>query len=447
MSPRSIVHCVVSILVSLSVSRAALAQEAPPAPPPVPAEGTPDARVDALEKRLADLEKKTAEQQVPANPQADGTQRKGILAFSNETVSVRFRPLLQADGRAFVQGGVNQFLARKVRPALEATFFDRFDVRVTPEFASGTATAIDAYANLKIVPELQVRAGKFKSPFSLERLVQDSDTLFTERSLTSTLSPDRDIGVQVHGELLEGTIAYAGGVFDGALDNQQLDTDTDDRKDIEGRIFVRPFAATSLKPLQYLGFGIAGTSGQHNGAPATWKSVGQQTIFSFAADAGASGSERRVAPQAYWYVGPFGIYAEYVRVSENIRRVAGAAGRVNAEAFDIAASFLVTGENATYATVNPRTTFDPLHGKWGALEIKARISRLKVGQDTFDRQLADGGKSISRATELGTGISWHLAPAIKLVADYFVTKFEGGGGKGANRDTEKVFIGRFQIGY
>ena len=445
MSPRSIVVPIVSLFASVAFAGAALAQESPS--PPVPPPGSPEARVDALEKRLAELEKKTAEQQVPANPQADGTQKKGILAFSNETVSVRFRPLLQADGRFFVQGGVNQFLARKVRPALEATFFDRFDIRVTPEFAGGTATAIDAYANLKIIPEVQIRAGKFKSPFSLERLVQDSDTLFTERSLTSTLSPDRDIGVQIHGELFKGTITYAGGIFDGALDNQQVDGDTDDRKDLEGRIYLRPFAATSVNALQFLGIGIAGTSGQHNGAPATWKSVGQQTIFGFAADAGASGSERRVAPQAYWYVGPFGIYAEYVRISENIRRVAGAAGRVNAQAFDVAASFLVTGENATYATVTPRSVFDPLHGKWGALEIKVRFSRLKVGQEAFDRQLADGGKSINLASELGAGINWHLAPAIKLVADYFVTKFSGGGGKGADRDTEKVFIGRFQIGY
>jgi phosphate-selective porin OprO/OprP len=436
---------VVSFLVSISRVGAAFAQEATPPPEPTQAPAT-DPRVDALEKRLAELEKKSAVEQVPANPQADATQKKGILAFSNDTVSVRFRPLLQTDGRFFVANGTNQFLARRIRPAFEATFFDRIDLRITPEFA-GTPTAVDAYANLKLIPELQLRAGKFKSPFSLERLAQDSDLVFAERSLASTLAPDRDVGVQLHGELLKGTIAYAGGVFDGALDNQQLDGDTDDRKDIAGRIFVRPFAATDVKPLQFLGFGIAGTSGQHDGTLTTWKSTGQATIFGFVADAAASGSERRLAPQAYYYFGPFGIFGEYVRISENVRRAAGPAGRVEAQAFDVTVSFLVTGEKATYTTIAPIRVFDPGKGTWGAIELKARVSQLKVSSTPFDRGLADDAKSIRKATELAVGVSWHLAPAIKFVADYYVTRFEGGGGKGAGRDTEKVLIGRFQIAY
>src|SRR5438067_12252863 len=63
---------------------------------------------------------------------------EGIVALQNDTTSIRLRPVLQADGRFFLQGGTNTLLARRIRPAIEATFFDRLDVRITPELAQST---------------------------------------------------------------------------------------------------------------------------------------------------------------------------------------------------------------------------------------------------------------------------------------------------------------------
>ncbi len=407
------------------------------------------ARIEALEKRLGELEtpRPVDDSGPKAPPESSGKEKPpGLLALENDDVSIRLRPIIQLDGRFFGQGGTNTFLARRVRPAIEATFFERFTLRITPELGGGAATVVDAFANLQIIPELQLRFGKFKSPVGLERLQNDADLAFAERGLPSSLFPDRDIGVQVHGEILKGTIAYAGGIFDGALDGQQVDGDVDDRKDIAGRIFLRPFAATDFDLLKHIGFGIAGTRGQHSGALTTYKTAGQQSFFAFATDAVAAGTERRFAPQAYAYVGPVGVMGEWGRIYQAVRR-ADAAGTASATAASVTVSFVVTGEKASYGTIKPKHVFAPEKGTFGAIELDFRLGRLHVDDDPFARTIADTTKQARTATELAFGVQWHFAPAIKLVANYVQTTFEGCAPAGGDRPKETLFLGRFQVAY
>lgn len=434
-------------------SASAAAQEAAPADPPAPAPAPapPPAKLDELDQRITALEKKS-ETAVPANPNAGASGKKpGIVALATDDVSIRLRPILQADGRFFVSGGVNQFVARRVRPAVEATFFERFELRITPELGNGTASVVDAWGNLKIVPELQLRFGKMKAPFGLERLQNDSDLHFVERALPSSLAPDRDVGVQLHGDILKGTLTYAIGLFDGAPDAAQIDGDPGDRKDVEGRIFARPFATAGVPLLEWLGFGIAATTGQHDGAYPSYKTAGQNAFFSLATDGQAAGTERRIAPQAYWYLGPVGVLFEWTHVKSSVARPTstGALKLVDLEAtaYSGTLSLFITGESASYTTVAPLRTFDPARGHFGAIELDARIGTLHVDEAVFAAGIADPSKAASRATEIGVGVQWHLAPAIKLVGDWFRTTFSGGAAGGADRDAESVFIGRFQVAY
>ncbi|MGZ3424380.1 MAG: OprO/OprP family phosphate-selective porin [Polyangiales bacterium] len=403
-------------------------------------------RVDELEKRVVTLEKKVEAQPVSANPNADAaTKKPGIVALSTDDVSIRFRPILQADGRFFLASGTNQFLARRVRPAIEATFYDRFDLRITPEFGGGTPSVVDAWANVKILPELQLRFGKMKSPFGLERLQNDSDLAFVERGLPSNLAPDRDIGVQLHGDIAKGTVTYALGIFDGAFDGQQIDGDNNDAKDLVGRLFVRPFAVTAIAPLRWLGLGVAASTGKHDFAVPAYKTAGQNAFFAYTNDPAsptfAAGRETRIAPQAFWYAGPVGAMFEWTRTRQELARTTTATveAHIDATAWGAALSFFVTGEDASYTTVTPRHSF-------GALELDARVGDLRVQTKAFDTGLADPTKSARRATEIGAGVQWHFAPAIKLVVDYFRTTFDEGA-KGGDRPTESVLIGRFQIAY
>jgi phosphate-selective porin OprO/OprP len=85
------------------------------------------------------------------------------------------------------------------------------------------------------------------SPSVLERLQNDPEMPFIERGLPTDLMPDRDVGAMVHGEIADGTVAYALGIFDGAEDGKSIDNDPSDKKDVAARIFLRPRHSLSHK--------------------------------------------------------------------------------------------------------------------------------------------------------------------------------------------------------
>ena len=79
------------------------------------------------------------------------------------------------------------------------------------------------------------------------------DLLFNERALPTALVPNRDLGVELHGELLEGVASYAAGVFNGVGDARNSSNfDFEDRKALEGRVFFQPFKQSSLAVVVHL---------------------------------------------------------------------------------------------------------------------------------------------------------------------------------------------------
>jgi len=370
------------------------------------------------------------------------------LTDSDGNYVLRIRGLLQGDGRFFFQdSGPNTFVVRRARPTLDATVHRTFDVRLMPDFGGGTTVLYDAYATFHPIPELQLTFGKFKPPVGLERLQSDSDLSFAERALPSGLAPNRDVGIQLHGDIAKGTLTWAIGAFDGVEDGALGDVDVDAPKDFEGRVFAQPFIASSNRALEGLGFGVAGTIGKHSGALAAYKSSGQQTFFQFAADAKGNGSHERIAPQGYWYVGPVGVVLEWTRSRIAVAN-AKFADHVQVTAWQIGATAVLTGEKASFGAVNPRTPFDLERGGFGAIEIHARVHELRIDRGAFDLGFADAERSARRARSFGAGIAWHLARLTKIVADFERTIFLWGG-KGATgtRAPENLAIVRLQAGF
>ena len=65
--------------------------------------------------------------------------------------------------------------------------------------------------------------------------------MFIERAFPTLLVPSRDLGVMLQGELASGFFTYQVGGFNGVRDGGSQDVDTDDGKDVVGRIFLHPF--------------------------------------------------------------------------------------------------------------------------------------------------------------------------------------------------------------
>lgn len=82
---------------------------------------------------------------------------------------------------------------------------------------------LDARLTLPFRPEANLSIGQFKAPFGGETLLPKAEIRFLERALASrAIAPDRQVGIEFHGETTEGRLAYRAGVFNGngrALEN------------------------------------------------------------------------------------------------------------------------------------------------------------------------------------------------------------------------------------
>lgn len=354
--------------------------------------------------------------------------------------------------------------------------------------------------------------------------------------------------------------SYQAGIFNGSFDNQAVqnsDTTNLSNKEYAGRIFGHPFRNTDIEPLQRLGLGFAGNYTDFNQtqglSQAPLQSMGQANILTYSAGTvvpgtrysnvtqttgiftgnGASpsatgggvvdpknitmqsvntvysgamlnGGQYHVAPQAYWYWGPFGILADWTQttqqlaVTQNTVATTTNQSDVNAQAtgttttgttaapgyraitttvnstqpspipsktqtntaWQAQVSYVLTGEENTYWQIKPTKAFDPFNGSWGAVQAAFRWTELNIDGSTFSNYgsttnplylFADPRNSVSHAQTWGLSLNWFLNSNVKLQQSFDSTQFTGGAvtpsGHVTNRPSEEVFWTRVQFWY
>ncbi len=405
-----------------------------------------------IEIKTEDEDKKKAEAPIVTASSKEGFSIKS----QDENFKLKVRGYVQADGRFFTDnkkdtGTTDVFTARRVRPIIEGTLFRDYDFHVLPSFDSGTAALQDAYIEYKYYPAAKVKAGKFKPPFGLERLQSITNISFIELGYPTALAPNRDVGAQISGDLWGGSLSYALGVFNGSADGASVDTDNNSDKDVIGRIFAHPFKASDIEPLRGLGAGIAASFGHKEGSSLpTLRSLGQATIFTYLSTVSADGPHGRLAPQAYYYWGPLGLLGEYTLSSQEVVRTTGGGilrEKAENDAWQIIVSYVLTGEDASYKGISPRSPFDRAQGTWGAFEAVGRYGMLDVDDNIFDLGFANAGASVTEARSWGVGLNWYLNRQVKLMLDYERSIFDGGAPESGDRDAENVIFTRIQFAY
>jgi phosphate-selective porin OprO/OprP len=291
-----------------------------------------------------------------------------------------------------------------------------------------------------------------------------------QRGYPTSLAPNRDIGLQLAGDVADGRFSYQAAFLNGSNDGSSseafADADINDDKEYALRLFAHPFAGSESFALRGLGFGIAGTYTDQAGSATqpllpSFRTPGQSTFFRYrpfstvaGAPAGtlADGERTRLAPQMYYYVGSLGLLGEYTEVSQDVSRVVAAGtrrGRVDTEAWQLAVSYFLTGEEASFRGYQPRTRFSLEDGTWGAFEVVARIQSLSVGDEAFEGgadSFADPLVSASQADSWGIGLNWYLNENVKWLLDYEHTIFEGGAATGDRADEHAVQL-RLAVGF
>jgi phosphate-selective porin OprO and OprP len=349
------------------------------------------------------------------------------------------------DGEA--HAGINSFVLRRVRPVIEATAFKRYSLRLMPDFGGGTVVLQDAYVDMAFARPVNLRFGKFKPPVGLERLMSATAIPFVERAFPTSLVPNRDVGVQLSGDVLGGAIAYAAGAFNGVDDGASADADANDNKEFAARIFVKPFVA-STGLLRNLGLGVSATAGEQHGsttAPglAGYRSPGQNSFFSYRTNVFADGTRTRLVPQGSLYSGRISAIGEYVAARHEVRLNTEVV-EIENRAWEVSTGYVLTGEDSGERGVKPANPFDPGNKKWGALEVTARVHALTI-DDTAFPLLADPTRSASEATAWGLGFNWYLNQNVKLVFNYDRTSFKGGAASGGDRPPETAVFSRIQF--
>ncbi len=422
-------------------------------------------QVRALEQQLKiisrrlEIKEEAASAAAPTTPKITVNDKGFTFASPDGANSIKLRALVQLDSRLFFHdgGGVanNGFILRRARLISEGLLAKNYGFQLVTEFGGNAVTIQEANFTVALDKSLQFKFGKFKSPVGLELLQSDAWTFFNERSIVTNLVPNRDLGLQASGELLGGTVNYAVGVFGGLGDGgSSTNADFDNEKDVVGRVFATPFRGDAGSPVQGLSFGISASSGRHKtaaGRTGGYRTDGQQTFFSYAATTIADGRNWRVSPQADFRLGSFGALGEYVVSAVNVRPSAtGLKTELQNKAWQLAAGFVLTGEDSSFTGVVPRTNFDWAAGTWGAVELVARYADLTVDDAAFPLY-ASAASNADRAKSFGLGLNWYLSKAVAFKIDGYQTKF------GFNsiapavsasqilRQKEQAFITRFQL--
>jgi len=349
-----------------------------------------------------------------------------VLQTSDGDNMIQVGGLLQFDGRFALNttagNVVDTFLIRRFRPNLHGRLLRHFEFDFNPDFAGGTLVVQDAYIDTVFSKAFSLRLGKFKTPLGLERLIPAKSLVFIERGFPTWVLPNRDVGVQMLGDVADNRISYMAAVVNGATDFSSTDIDTNDNKEVALRVVVRPMARRIESTLHGLSVGIAGGTGVVTELPSLKTATLFQTFFSYAGSATGEGNRVRLTPQASYYYRSLGAIAEFARSVQTIRNEAVSADIAH-RAWQIAAAYVLTGEPAS-EHLQPRHNFDFGGGHVGAIQVAGRYHTIAVDQAAISLGLAAPGSS-RRANAFTVGVNWLLNPFVKYALNFERTVFDG----------------------
>jgi len=329
-------------------------------------EDSVEARLRALEEQVADLKKEN--EQLRRDLGLEVMARQSNVKMAGRSEGIQLGGLLQAqteggdrgDSR-FSDSNARAYL-RRARVNLSGRFLEEFNVRAELELAGSLANTTgfraqltDAYLNWNRFDSANVRVGQFKTPFGFEQLYADPRLFTAERTLASDrLTPGRQIGVQLGGEVLDERVNYSVGLFNGSGTNQNFNDN--DRFMTVGRLSVVPLTGRFLENQARWTVGVNGfrttdsniTLPAEFGIDSTPASPAKDNIF--------VGRRRAVGYDTQVEIGPFELWTEYLRGTfEPVNRVP--AARFHSDGWSVQGSYYVIFDKLQF--VERLEVFDP----------------------------------------------------------------------------------------
>ncbi len=238
------------------------AAEATTAPPQAKARSSITDRLSAVEKSLGAVvgatDKKKQEEAKKPRFNLTGQIQADQIYFGQDEVSRESVGDLQ-DGAQF----------RRLRIGARGTAFEVFEYSLGVDFALAyNPSYLDNYIEWRDLPWLQhVRVGHYFEPFSLERVTQNRNNTFMERSLVDTFAPARNMGIMTYGNTEDELATWAIGTFRTNSDNTGNDS-FDSGQALTMRGTWLPFWDDASDGRYYL----------HLGAAYSWRDTAQNQV-------------------------------------------------------------------------------------------------------------------------------------------------------------------------
>jgi phosphate-selective porin OprO and OprP len=350
---------------------------------------------------------------------------------------VDFKLLLQGDLRSSDQdleaaGGA--FDLPRHQAGVKGNLFKVVEFEVMKEIGSD-APWRDVYVNARPISAVQLQAGKFKIPFSMDQLTARHSLDFIYRTIAGeTLAPNRDIGVMLHGSVWNRFVRYQAGVFQGNGENSpSLEPppllpgelpDSPSKRSAAGRVRVRPLVPFHLPAyFESLEFGV---SAMRSEIPEGLNHLHGKTLFGaklFPRQYYVNGARDRRSYEASWTPGPVSVRAEYIRVDEAREGVG--SGDENgldstlaplpSSGWYVSGTWALTGEKKE-SGIDPRRPF--LQGGFGAVELAARYEKITFGLAGASQIPSDSPRAeytlLNGEQVLTLGLNWYVNRFMKL---------------------------------
>ena len=312
------------------------------------------------------------------------------------------------------------------------------------DFADAMRPIDDAAIAWTGIPDTILTVGNMKEPFSLDQLISDNNTLFTERSLADAFAPARNFGFAIGRSGQDWTLVTGmfGGNANTGIRSEGLASTT--------RATFAPIHADT----EVLHLGVAGSyrSLPRDAAPLSLSSPSEAFLFARAfvdtGDIRDASSIGRIGLEAAYRNGPLLIQAEYIRTE--VSRFDGARPLTFQGGY-VEASCVLNGKGRDYA-LTPKygatyAIFEGVkvgdaervsNGGIGVFELAARVSAI---------DLDDGSVHGGIERNVSVGVNWYPDRNIRLMADYVRSRTAPSALQGGRAIDADVLIARMQLSW
>jgi phosphate-selective porin OprO/OprP len=181
----------------------------------------PETSSPSAEERIAALEQSLGKLNAAAEKKKKDDAKKPSLTISGQVQADNVYFGQDEESRVDVGDLQDGAQFRRLRLGARGTSFEVLDYSLGVDFAlANQPSYLDNYIEWKDLPYLQhIRAGHYFEPFSLERVTQNRNNTFMERSLVDTFAPARNMGVMAYGNTENERATWAIGTFRTNSDN------------------------------------------------------------------------------------------------------------------------------------------------------------------------------------------------------------------------------------